>query len=208
MKEKNIILAARALSAVFTPFYLSLVGMIVLFTFSYLSQMPWGYKLSVLAMVYFFTILMPTMLIKLYRNYHGWTLIQLSRKERRVVPYLLSIVSYYACFYVMRLYNIPHFMGNILMAALVIQIVCALINVWWKISTHTAAIGGVTGALQAYALLIGFNPTWWLCLVITIAGMVGTSRMLLRQHTLWQVSAGFLLGTAIAFAAILISYLC
>ncbi|MDY5471739.1 MAG: hypothetical protein SPG68_09855, partial [Prevotella sp.] len=138
MKEKNIILAARALSAVFTPFYLSLVGMIVLFTFSYLSQMPWGYKLSVLAMVYFFTILMPTMLIKLYRNYHGWTLIQLSRKERRVVPYLLSIVSYYACFYVMRLYNIPHFMGNILMAALVIQIVCALINVWWKISTHTA----------------------------------------------------------------------
>ena len=174
MKEKNIILAARALSAVFTPFYLSLVGMIVLFTFSYLSQMPWGYKLSVLAMVYFFTILMPTMLIKLYRNYHGWTLIQLSRKERRVVPYLLSIVSYYACFYVMRLYNIPHFMGNILMAALVIQIVCALINVWWKISTHTAAIGGVTGALQAYALLIGFNPTWWLCLVITIAGMVAT----------------------------------
>ena len=83
-----------------------------------------------------------------------------------------------------------------------------MINVWWKISTHTAAIGGVTGALQAYALLIGFNPTWWLCLVITIAGMVGTSRMLLRQHTLWQVSAGFLLGTAIAFAAILISYLC
>ena len=87
MKEKNIILAARALSAVFTPFYLSLVGMTVLFTFSYLSQMPWGYKLSVLAMVYFFTILMPTMLIKLYRNYHGWTLIQLSRKERRVVLY-------------------------------------------------------------------------------------------------------------------------
>lgn len=142
MKEKNIILVARVLSAVFTPFYLSFVGMTVLFTFSYLSQMPWGYKLSVLAMVYFFTILMPTLLIKLYRNYHGWTLIQLSRKERRVVPYLLSIVSYYACFYVMRLYNIPHFMGNILMAALVIQIVCSLINVWWKVSTHTAAIGG------------------------------------------------------------------
>ena len=56
MKEKNIILVARVLSAVFTPFYLSFVGMTVLFTFSYLSQMPWGYKLSVLAMVYFFTI--------------------------------------------------------------------------------------------------------------------------------------------------------
>ena len=203
MKEKNIILAARALSAVFTPFYLSLVGMTVLFTFSYLSQMPWGYKLSVLAMVYFFTILMPTMLIKLYRNYHGWTLIQLSRKERRVVPYLLSIVSYYACFYVMRLYNIPHFMGNILMAALVIQIVCALINVWWKISTHTAAIGGVAGALLAFSIIFGFNPLGWFSVVLILAGMVGSSRMILRQHSLRQVCYGFLLGTVTAYTIIL-----
>ena len=192
----------------FTPFYLPLVGLMALFTFSYLSLIPWGYKLTVLALVYMFTILVPTLLIHFYRGYHGWTLIELSKKERRVVPYLVSIVSYFVCYYVLHRFNMPHFMSNILMAALVIQIMCALINVWWKISTHTAAIGGVTGALQAYALLIGFNPTWWLCLVITIAGMVGTSRMLLRQHTLWQVSAGFLLGTAIAFAAILISYLC
>lgn len=203
MKEKNIILAARALSAVFTPFYLSLVGMTVLFTFSYLSQMPWGYKLSVLAMVYFFTILMPTMFIKLYRNYHGWTLIQLSRKERRVVPYLLSIVSYYACFYVMRLYNIPHFMGNILMAALVIQILCALINVWWKISTHSAAIGGFEGALVAFSILFAFNPMGWFCTILIIAGMVGTSRMILRQHSLSQIIAGFLVGMVLGFWAII-----
>ena len=203
MKEKNIILVARVLSAVFTPFYLSFVGMTVLFTFSYLSQMPWGYKLSVLAMVYFFTILMPTLLIKLYRNYHGWTLIQLSRKERRVVPYLLSIVSYYACFYVMRLYNIPHFMGNILMAALVIQILCALINVWWKISTHTAAIGGVAGALIAFSIIFMFNPVSWLSFVLILAGMVGSSRMILRQHTLTQVVAGFGVGLASSYSVIL-----
>ena len=34
MKEKNIILAARAISMVFTPFYLPLVGLSALFTFS------------------------------------------------------------------------------------------------------------------------------------------------------------------------------
>ena len=52
MKEKNIILAARILSMAFTPFYLSLVGLIALFTFSYLSLMPWAYKLTVLLLVY------------------------------------------------------------------------------------------------------------------------------------------------------------
>lgn len=203
MKEKNIILAARVLSMVFTPFYLSLVGLIALFTFSYLSLMPWAYKLTVLALVYMFTILVPTLLIHFYRNYHGWTLIELGKKERRVVPYLLSIVSYFVCYYVMHRFNIPHFMSNILMAALVIQILCALINVWWKISTHTAAIGGVTGALQAFSMIFGFNPIGWLCVVIILAGMVGTSRMILRQHSLRQVCYGFLLGLVAAYIVIL-----
>ena len=203
MKEKNIILAARVLSMVFTPFYLSLVGLIALFTFSYLSLMPWAYMLTVLALVYMFTILVPTLLIHFYRNYHGWTLIELGKKERRVVPYLLSIVSYFVCYYVMHRFNIPHFMSNILMAALVIQILCALINVWWKISTHTAAIGGVTGALQAFSMIFGFNPIGWLCVVIILAGMVGTSRMILRQHSLRQVCYGFLLGLVAAYTVIL-----
>ena len=203
MKEKNIILAARVLSMVFTPFYLSLVGLIALFTFSYLSLMPWAYKLTVLTLVYLFTILIPTLLIHFYRNYHGWTLIELGKKERRVVPYLLSIVSYFVCYYVMHRFNIPHFMSNILMAALIIQILCALINVWWKISTHTAAIGGVMGALQAFAVIFGFNHIGWLCLVLILAGMVGTSRMMLRQHSLRQVCYGFLLGLVVAYGVIL-----
>ena len=203
MKEKNIILAARVLSMVFTPFYLSLVGLIALFTFSYLSLMPWAFKLTVLTLVYLFTILIPTLLIHFYRNYHGWTLIELGKKERRVVPYLLSIVSYFVCYYVMHRFNIPHFMSNILMAALIIQILCALINVWWKISTHTAAIGGVMGALQAFAVIFGFNPIGWLCLVLILAGMVGTSRMILRQHSLRQVCYGFLLGLVVAYGVIL-----
>lgn len=188
---------------VFTPFYLSLVGLIALFTFSYLSLMPWAYKLTVLTLVYLFTILIPTLLIHFYRNYHGWTLIELGKKERRVVPYLLSIVSYFVCYYVMHRFNIPHFMSNILMAALIIQILCALINVWWKISTHTAAIGGVMGALQAFAVIFGFNPIGWLCLVLILAGMVGTSRMILRQHSLRQVCYGFLLGLVVAYGVIL-----
>ena len=45
MVAKNIILTARVISMVFTPFYLSLVGLVALFIFSYMSMMPWQYKL-------------------------------------------------------------------------------------------------------------------------------------------------------------------
>ena len=179
---------------VFTPFYLPVVGLVALFFLSYLSLMPVAYKLQVLTLVYFFTILLPTVLIHLYRKYQGWNLIELGHKERRMVPYVISILCYFFCVYIMDMLHIPHFMGTIVSAALAIQIVCALINVWWKISTHTSAIGGVAGALFVFGEFFGFNPIWWLCLVLMLAGILGTSRMILRQHSLSQVVTGFLVG--------------
>ena len=193
-REKQIIMTARVVSLVFTPFYLPLVGLIALFFLSYLRQFPLEYKFFVLAMVYFFTVLLPTLLIHLYRRYQGWTLFELGRKERRMVPYVISILCYFFCIYLMDMMHIPHFMGAILSAALFIQVVCALINVWWKVSTHTAAIGGVAGALFVFGEFFGFNPVWWLCLVMILAGVLGTSRMILRQHTLAQVVTGFFVG--------------
>lgn len=198
MKEKNIILAARIMSMIFTPFYLPLVGLVALFLFSYMSLLPLAYKLPMLLTVYISTILMPSLLIHLYRRFQGWTSKELGRKERRIVPYLISILCYFGCFFLMEYRNTPRVISIILVAALVIQMVCALINVWWKISTHTAAIGGVAGGLVVYSIAFSFNPTWWLAFVILLAGMVGTARMILRQHTLAQVVAGFIVGVVCA----------
>ena len=202
-RERQMILAARIVSMLFTPFYLPMVGLAALFVFSYMSIFPLYYKLEVLIMAYLFTILIPTVMIHFYRRYQGWSLIELGHRERRMVPYVISIVSYFTCVYVMDRLHMPHFMSAIIIAALLLQIVCALINVWWKISTHTAAIGGVAGALFAFAEYLNFNPVWWLCLVFLVAGVLGTSRMILRQHSLSQVVVGFWVGFLCAAVAIL-----
>jgi membrane-associated phospholipid phosphatase len=202
-REKQIILAARIISMVFTPFYLPMLGLIVLFLFSYLSIFPFFYKLEVLTLSYLFTILMPTVLIHMYRRYQGWNLIELGHRERRMVPYMISIVCYFVCIYVMEWLHMPHFMSAIVIAALLVQIVCALINLWWKVSTHTAAIGGVGGALFAFAEYLNFNPVWWLCLIFLVAGLLGTSRMILRQHSLAQVVVGFWVGFLCAAIVVL-----
>lgn len=202
MRHNNIILTARIASMIFTPFYLPLVGLIGLFMFSYLSLLPLLYKLTVLAVVYLFTILLPTLLIRLYRHWQGWTLIELGRKERRAVPYVISIMCYLFCTYIMESMHIPHFMGSILIAALIVQTVCAFINVWWKISTHTAAIGGMTGALFAFGEIFSFNPIGWICITIILGGLIGTSRMILRQHSLAEVVVGYIVGFVCAAVGI------
>ena len=204
MREKHRIFAAKALSVIFTPFYLPLVGLAALLTLTYLSLLPWTYKLFLVVTFWVFTIALPSLLIRLYRHYQGWSLFQMASKERRVIPYVISIVSYLLCYYVMAAVHVPHFMGSILMAALVIQITCAIVNLFVKVSTHMAAIGGVAGALAAFSVIFGFNPVWWLCVVLMLAGLVGTSRMILRQHSLHEITLGFLVGTGCAFVSVLL----
>ena len=203
-REKNLIYAARLVSLIFTPFYLPLVGLIALFTFSYLSLLPIEYRLLVLAIVYFFTILAPTFLIHFYRRLQGWTRLELGQKRRRMVPYFIGILCYVCCIFVLHNLNIYHFVSSIVLAGLMVQVVCAIINIWWKISTHTAAIGGVAGALFVFAEIFGFNPVWWVCIVLILAGVLGSARMLLRQHSLSQVLAGFAVGFVCAGISILL----
>ena len=193
-REKNIIYAARLVSLIFTPFYLPMLGLVALFTFSYLNLLPLPYRLLVLTIIYLFTILLPTFIIHLYRRAQGWTLLELGQKRRRMVPYGISIVCYGVCLWTHDSMHIYHFVSSIVLAALFIQVICAIINVWWKISTHTAGIGGVAGALFVFAEYFAFNPVWWLCVVFILAGILGTAGIILRQHSLSQVVAGFLVG--------------
>lgn len=204
MNDKYLILTAQAVSLVFSPFYLPLVAFLVLFFFSYLSYTSLPYSLGIVGMVYVFTILVPRLGIYLYRKVNGWTSHQLGRKERRYVPYAISIASYATLLYIMDNLRMPRFTLGIVAGALAIQVVCALINSWIKISTHSAASGGVIGALIAFSLMLGFDPTFWLCVCIILAGMVSTARLILRQHTLLELGLGTVVGILCGFFCLLL----
>ncbi len=202
-REKTIIYGARLVSMLFTPFYLPLFGVIILFTLSHLALLPIEYRLQVVALIYLFTILLPTWLIHFYRQHQGWTLIELGHRERRVVPYIISILCYLSCVWILTWLNVFHFVSSIVMTALMVQIVCAIINVWWKVSTHSAAIGGMGGALLVFAEIFTFNPIWWFSLTLLVAGLLGSARIILRQHSLGQVVAGFGVGFVCAIIGII-----
>ena len=187
-----------------TPFYLPVLGLIFLFTFSYLSIFPTMYKLLMVLLFYLFSVLLPTYLIHVYSKYEGWTTKQLINRERRMVPYVISILCYFLGFYLLTLMNTPDFISVIFVVAIIIQVLCAAVNRWWKISIHSAGIGGVTGMVIAFSLILSFDPTWWLCMLLLIAGLVGTARMVLRQHSLAQIVCGYLIGLASEFIIVMV----
>ncbi len=203
--HRGVIVAARLLSYVFRPYWFPVMGFVALFLFTYLRLLPLSYKATVVAMVYVFTVLLPRLCVFAWRRFCGLSAIQLRKREQRAVPYSLFIVSYGACLYMLVHLHMPYYMCGIVLSALLVQLVCIFINVWWKISVHAAGAGALVGALMAYSILFMFNPVWWLCLMILLSGAVGSARMLLRQHSLWQVLAGTLVGVACGFSGILLA---
>ena len=197
-------MTAQAISMLYAPFYLPVVAFIVLFMFSYLNMLPLATKAVLTLVVYFFTLLLPHIAIYAYRKINGWTRHQMSRRERRFVPYIMSIVSYAALLYLLYSIHMPRFTLGVIGGALTIQIVCAIVNSRIKISTHAAASGGVIGALMAFSFIFAFNPTWWLCLTVLLCGMVCTARLILRQHTYAEIGWGVAVGLVSGFISVLL----
>ena len=192
--DKTLIRTAKVISVIFTPFSIPFLVFLVLFIFSYLRIMPLQYKLIVLGVVYCFTILMPTLTIFLFRKINGFSPEDLVEQKRRYVPFILTITSYVFCLLMMHRLNIPWYMTGIILAALVMMIICVILNLKWKLSEHMAGAGAVVGGLVAFSALFGYNPVGWLCIFILIAGVLGTARIILQHHTLGEVMGGFTVG--------------
>lgn len=194
IEEKTLIRVARMVSAVFTPFSIPFLAFLILFLFSYLSIMPIQYKLIVLGIVYCFTIMIPVLAIFIFKKINGFSAQELGERKKRYVPFFLTITSYIFCLLMMNRLNIPWYMSGIILAALIMMVICIVVNLKWKLSEHMAGAGAVIGGLVAFSALFGYNPVWWLCLFILVAGVLGTARIILGHHTLGEVMGGFAVG--------------
>ncbi len=192
--ELVLLRMARIISKLFSPHYISFLAFLVLFLFSYLRIMPLRYKFTVLALVYCFTIFLPTLTVFLFRKINGYTADYMVRREPRFISLGLHFMSYVFCLVMMRRLNIPWYMIGIILTALIMMIVCIIVNLRWRLSIHMAGAGSTISGIVAFSNIFGYNPIWWLCLLIIIAGIVGSARIIQQHHSLGEVIFGFLLG--------------
>ncbi|MBQ1908468.1 MAG: phosphatase PAP2 family protein [Bacteroidaceae bacterium] len=200
---KSLIVLARILSALFRPTFYPTVGCIFLLTLTYLNMLPWQFKLWVLALVYIFTVTLPVLGTYLYRRARGFSRHELRHQRKRVIPYAIHLCCYLCLMQLMTTLHLPHFFTAIIVVSMLVQCSCLLLNLRWKVSMHSAGSGGIIGALAAYSIIFSFNAVWWLCLAILVSGLVMTSRMLLRQHSLWQVLGGTAVGIVCGYCGVI-----
>lgn len=111
-------------------------------------------------------------------------------KEERTIPYIYAILFTISGLVISSLFHLNIFITKLWLIYLICSILIININRFWKISAHTMGAGMPLGASL-------FIDQTWLFLIIMI--LVGTSRYILKVHTILQILLGGFIGFITSF---------
>lgn len=183
---------SEILSAVFSPLLVPTYGMVLAAFLTILRMLPSNLLWTAIGITFVITCLVPvSAIVALYRS----GVIKdpaLNNRTERFIPYGVVVLCYLGCGFFFYKASAPFWLPMFFAGGALATVISTVVNCWWKISAHAAAMGGLVALVfrivaSHYAL---FNMNVWLSGVIIAAGFVMTARVYLSRHTLWQVLAG------------------
>ena len=178
---------ANLISYILNPFLVSIV-LILLLSFksapSALDAVKWSLIIIALSILPVFWVI-----IYLVRNQKLESLLIISRRQRTKIYLLAGVcvgVGYIISFYL----GAPKELMATFVAGLSAAIVFMCINLWWKISLHTAF---VTASVTVLIILYGAIAA----VTVVLVPLTAWSRIELKHHSLAQAVTGALLATLI-----------
>ena len=197
--------AARVLTILFHPLVMPTIGLLlILNSGTYLALLDPAAKRAVLFVMALGTLLFPLMMIPVlyYRNLI--TSLQDASREERFLPYLIILILYVITFvYFVRL-PLSHFIHGYVLSVSILLFLMMLLTFRFRICGHTAAVGGLVGLIFALILMYETPLYGFLIVCFLIAGLVGTSRLILGVQRPVEVYTGFLLGFGVVLTTLLV----
>ncbi len=199
-------LIARIVSILTYPLFMPTYAIIIAFTQTYLRLLPGNTLITVLLVTIGITIMLPVIAIYLLYAKGRITDPVLNLRKERNIPLALSAMCYLGLAGYLWKIHAPGWVTAFMLGAAAVTAIFLIINLVWKISGHSAGLGGLT-ALAIFLCYKGyaFTGLWLPITVIIIAGVVTTSRLLLARHTLSQVAAGFFLSFVVIYTSLLVA---
>lgn len=191
---------AHVISTVFQPLLMPTYGVVLLFVYTYFGVIYTRQFWLIISPIVLFSFVIPAILIFMLFRMGVISDLSLTKRRERFFPYLITLLSYTAMMLFYYRMNMPKWFLLMIAASIVIMIIAILITLRWKISAHMFGIGGLIGGAMSVSYFVErSNPYYMFMGLFILAGLIGTSRLILKRHTLGQVIAGFLLGFLVSF---------
>jgi membrane-associated phospholipid phosphatase len=178
---------ARLVSNAFNPFLVSFIAIVLLVWHTAASPagaFKWGAIALILSVIPVFSF----MLYQLRRKKID-SIFPEGQGQRKLIYLVASVIGAIGCF-VMWYLNAPKLLTYSFIAGMVAVVIFMVINIYWKISVHTAFI---SAAAVVLTVVFGVKAVW----IFLLLPLVAWSRLELKMHTLAQVIAGAVLSAAI-----------
>ena len=187
---------ANSLSTALSPLLMPTYGVFLVMWVSVLCLLPYGTRVSVLLVCMGITCIIPIIFLSVMRHVTLITDLHVDVMEERLYPYLFTALCYLVAAYYLYYCHSPQWFIMFMVGSTVTVLLMALINLKWKISAHMAGIGGVIALIYQLHVqgLNAMDLLWLLCLIVLLAGLLGTARLVLKKHDVWQVLAGAVVG--------------
>ena len=187
---------ANFLSTILSPLLMPTIGVFLLLWVSVLCLQPAGRRTAFLLVCMAITCILPLIFLSVMRHFKLIKDLHVNDREQRLIPYLFTALCYLAAAYYLYYTHFPQWSIMFMLGSMVTIVVMAIINLKWKISAHMAGIGGVVALINQIHVqgLSAFDLFWLLCISVIVAGLLGTARLILKRHNIWQVLAGVVVG--------------
>ena len=194
--NKIIAGTANFLSTALSPLLMPTFGVFLALWVSVLCLLPYGRRVALLLVCMGITCIIPLIFLSVLRHFKLVKDIHVDMREQRLIPYLFTALCYGVSAFYLHYWHSPRWFVMFMVGSAITVLVMALINLKWKISAHMAGIGGVIALIYQIHVqgLSAFNLMWLLCITVIMAGLLGSSRMVLKRHDILQVVAGVVVG--------------
>ncbi len=193
--------AAQIISDVLSPLAVPTYCMAMAMWITPLQILPERTRMGATLGVAFITSIVPLCLLLEMLRTGMVSYLSLSQRQQHLGHMLVTIVAYLAAPLYLHLLHAPVWLVAFFIGAAAATAVAAVVTLWWKISAHGTAMGGMAGMMLwlTAARMATVNAMLWLSIVIVLGGLVGSSRLILDRHTPAQVACGWLLGAVAVF---------
>ncbi len=195
---------AKIISTVFHPTVMPILGLlIILNTESYINYaLPLELKKAILFLIGTSTFIIPLLIALLLLNRGLINSLEMETQKERTIPYVFTIAFYIFSLYMLNKAPIPPIIFKFIIGATLSVILAFIINIKWKISAHMIGIGGLIGALFCVSFLLDVYITPYIVFSLLVAGLIGSSRLILKAHTSLQIYIGLAVGIICQFAVL------
>src|SRR5579863_7960536 len=123
------------------------------------------------------------------------TSMYLRDQRERIVPYIIAMIFYFWTWYTFKnLPDTPLIAIQFLAGSFLALIGAFFCNIWFKISIHTVALGNALMFFFLFTFTDDYASGLYLSIAVGIGGLVATSRLIVGNHTLFEVWAGLFVG--------------